>query len=46
MSGESEQWDRKDAKVDDSPLVACSAAFYRWGLLKDIPVEVWEPLWT
>ena len=46
FSGESEQWDRKDVKVDDSPLVACSAAFYRWGLLKDVPVEVWEPLWT
>lgn len=46
LSGESEQWDRKDVKVDDSPLVACSAAFYRWGLLKDVPVEVWEPMWT
>ena len=45
MSGESERWDRKDVKVDDSPLVACSAAFYRWGLL-DKAVEVWEPLWT
>lgn len=32
MSGESERWDRKDAKVDDSPLVAASAAFYRWGV--------------
>ncbi len=32
MSGESERWDRKDAKVDDSPLVAVSGAFYRWGV--------------
>ena len=32
MSGESERWDRKDVKVDDSPLVACSAAYYQWGL--------------
>lgn len=32
MVGESEQWDRRDPKVDDSPLVACSAALYRWGL--------------
>lgn len=31
-SGESEQWDRRDLKIDDSPLVACSGAFYRWGL--------------
>ncbi|OBB15058.1 hypothetical protein A5761_15055 [Mycolicibacterium setense] len=30
MSGESERWDRKDVKVDDSPLVAVSGAFYRW----------------
>lgn len=37
MSGESERWDRKDVKVDDSPLVACSAAFYRWGL-QDAPM--------
>ena len=32
FSGESEQWDRRDPKVDDSPLVACSGAFYEWGL--------------
>ncbi|TXH47812.1 MAG: hypothetical protein E6Q97_26285 [Desulfurellales bacterium] len=44
--GESEQWDRRDPKFDDSPLVACSAAFYRWGLLQTKPVEVWEPFWT
>lgn len=32
ISGESERWDRKDVKVDDSPLVAVSGAFYRWGI--------------
>lgn len=32
FSGESEQWDRRDPKVDDSPLIACSGAFYEWGL--------------
>lgn len=32
LSGESERWDRRDMKIDDSPLIACSAAFYRWGL--------------
>lgn len=37
MVGESEQWDRRDPKVDDSPLIACSAAFYRWGL-QEAPV--------
>lgn len=37
MSGESERWDRRDAKIDDSPLVACSGAFYRWGL-QDAPM--------
>ncbi|MGV8064560.1 terminase [Mycobacterium kansasii] len=36
-SGESEVWDRRDPGVDDSPLVACSAAFYRWGLM-DSPI--------
>lgn len=46
ISGESERWDRRDPKVDDSPLVACSAAFYRWGVLETAPVEVWEPFWT
>jgi phage terminase large subunit-like protein len=30
--GEAEVWDRRDVKVDDSPLVAVSGAFYRWGL--------------
>ncbi|AVO21608.1 terminase large subunit [Mycobacterium phage MooMoo] len=35
FSGESEQWDRRDPKVDDSPLVACSAAYYEWTLLED-----------
>ena len=32
MSGESERWDRKDVKVDDSPLVAVAGALYRWGV--------------
>ncbi len=32
FSGESEQWDRRDPKVDDSPLVACSGAYYEWSL--------------
>ncbi len=32
FSGESEQWDRRDPKVDDSPLIACSGAFYEWSL--------------
>ncbi len=38
MVGESEQWDRRGGKIDDSPLVAVSGAFYRWGLLKPVPV--------
>jgi phage terminase large subunit-like protein len=29
---ESELWDRRDRSVNISPLVACSAAAYRWGL--------------
>jgi hypothetical protein len=32
MVGESEQWDRRDPTVDDSPLVAVSGAYYQWGL--------------
>lgn len=36
--GEVEVWDRREQNgVDISPLVACSAALYRWGLL-DTPV--------
>jgi phage terminase large subunit-like protein len=31
-TGETEVWDRRDQSVDISPLVACSAAFYRWSL--------------
>ncbi|OFB37964.1 hypothetical protein BA059_16850 [Mycolicibacterium sp. (ex Dasyatis americana)] len=38
ISGESERWDRKDVKIDDSPLVAVSGAFYRWGVQKDAPM--------
>jgi hypothetical protein len=30
--GEVEVWDRRDRAVDISPLVACSAASYRWGI--------------
>lgn len=44
-AGESVRWDRRDPKVDDSPLVAASGAFYRWGLTTG-PVEVWEPFWS
>lgn len=31
-AGETEVWDRREQSIDISPLVACSAAFYRWGL--------------
>lgn len=34
FSGESEQWDRRDPKVDDSPLISCSGAYYEWSLLE------------
>ncbi|UXA19535.1 terminase [Mycobacterium sp. SMC-4] len=44
FSGESEQWDRRDPKVDDSPLVACSAAFYLWGLKYDPNYEILESI--
>jgi phage terminase large subunit-like protein len=30
--GENDQWDRREPKTDISPLVACSGAFYRWGM--------------
>lgn len=40
--GESEQWDRRDPKVDDSPLVACSAALYEWGLKYDPNYDILE----
>ena len=40
--GESEQWDRRDPKVDDSPLIACSAALYEWGLKYDPNYEILE----
>lgn len=42
--GESEQWDRRDPKVDDSPLVACSAALYEWGLKYDPNYEILESI--
>lgn len=44
MSGESERWDRKDVKVDDSPLVAVAGAFYRWGLLYQPNYDVMESI--
>jgi hypothetical protein len=44
MSGESEVWDRRDPKVDDSPLVACSAAFYAWSLLVEPNYDVLESI--
>jgi hypothetical protein len=44
MSGESERWDRRDPKVDDSPLVACSAALYRWGLKFDPNYDILESI--
>lgn len=42
--GESEQWDRRDPKVDDSPLVACSAALYEWGLKYNPDYEILESI--
>ena len=36
--GESEQWDRRDPKVDDSPLIAVSAALYEWGIQETAPM--------
>jgi len=43
-TGETETWDRRDQSVDISPLVACSAAFYRWGLL-DHSYSVLDSVW-
>jgi len=43
-TGETETWDRRDQTVDISPLVACSAAFYRWGLL-DHSYSVLDSVW-
>lgn len=37
FTSETELWDRREQSIDISPLVACSAAFYRWGLL-DAPM--------
>lgn len=42
--GEVELWDRRSASVDISPLVACSAALYRWGLQK-ANYNVLESVW-
>ncbi len=38
--GEAERWDRRDATIDISPLVACSGALWRWGVLSDAPYDV------
>lgn len=44
-TGEVELWDRRDRKINISPLVACSAAAYRWSLLRSDqstePFNVW-----
>jgi hypothetical protein len=34
---DAEQFDRRDLKIDDSPLVAVAGALYRWGL-QEAPV--------
>jgi len=44
MVGESEQWDRRDPKGDDSPLVAASAALYRFGLQEAPNYEILESI--
>ncbi|MQB02008.1 MAG: hypothetical protein GEU78_17390 [Actinobacteria bacterium] len=36
-AGEVEVWDRREPRVNISPLVACSGAAYRWGL-QDAPM--------
>ena len=45
MTGETEIWDRRDGGVDISPLVACSAAFYRWSLMQSAPYDLLESVW-
>jgi len=30
--GEAQQWDRRDVKIDDTPLVSVAAAYWRWSL--------------
>lgn len=42
--GETQLWDRRDQEIDISPLVACSAAYYRWSLLPpgyDVTESIW-----
>lgn len=41
MMGESEVWDRRDPMLDDSPLVAASGAYYRWGLQNTGLPAIW-----
>lgn len=44
-TGETELWDRREQSVDISPLVACSAAFYRWSLMQTEPYDVLTSVW-
>ena len=44
-TGETELWDRREQNVDISPLVACSAAFYRWSLIQVEPYSMLESVW-
>ena len=43
-TGETELWDRREQSIDISPLVACSAAFYRWGLKYNPNYEILESI--
>ncbi len=38
--GESQRWDRRDDGFDISPLVACSGALWRWGVLDAAPYDI------
>lgn len=44
-TGETELWDRRDQSIDISPLVACSAAYYRWSLIQTEPYDVLTSVW-
>jgi phage terminase large subunit-like protein len=43
-TGETDLWDRRDTEIDISPLVACSAAFYRWSLLQSEPYDLLDSI--
>ena len=45
MTGETEVWDRREGSIDISPLVACSAAFYRWSLKQTETYDLLESVW-